>query len=165
MVRSSPSQHLINLLFILLLIYSAYGKAEILTSHFRNSSSKGYTLSFQTIAFTSNAGGQPTYSLRLAKEDQEEFTLFSNQYLITGDIPLTGIIYSKRLVWCPRNCPIGSFLQIGGGISSAGGVIEILWSLTPLWIFRIDFASHFYILLDRAVLWSYPLWLGLSIPL
>ena len=124
-----------------------------------------YTLSFQYKAMTPNAGGQQAYSLRLSEDDNYEWSIFSNQFLQTGAYPLTGLVYDWRFSICPRHCFVRSFVQIGGGVSSAGPMVEILWNITPLWLMRIDFVTHFYFAQLKPIFWNYPLWLGVSVPL
>ena len=125
---------------------------------------ENYTLSLQYKATTPNAGGQDVYGLRLSFEDDWELGFFSNQLLVTGSLPLSGIVLDKRFVVCSRSCPVRVFFQLGAGISMAGPVVEALWSLTPLWLFRIDFATHFYFSQATPIIWNYPLWIGLSLP-
>lgn len=146
-----------------MLCFPSLGRASVFESNYAQKSD-GYTLSLLSKAYTANAGGQDVYGLKLAIDDRTEYTLFANQYLITGAFPLTGLIYSKRLVWCPRSCVISSFIQTGIGISSAGPLVEFTWSLTPLWVLRIDISSHYYFFQIRPMQWSYPLWFGLSLP-
>ncbi len=125
----------------------------------------GYTVSAQGLALAPNAGGQRAWSLRLAENDQVEYSLFVNEYLVTGSVPLTGVSYGWRYSLCGRICPLRMFAQLGAGVSTAGPVVEVIWSVTPLWLLRVDIATHFYFLTDRAILWSYPFWLGVSVPI
>lgn len=123
-----------------------------------------YTLSLQYRSMTSNAGGQQSYALRLSHDDEGEFVLFSNLFLLTGRWPLTGVAYDWRFVICSRRCFIRSFFQVGVGATTAGPLMEVLWNLTPLWLFRIDVVTHFYFAQVKPILWNYPLWIGFSVP-
>ena len=122
------------------------------------------TISLHYKSWTSNAGGQVAYSLKWAHNDEWEWNLFSNQFLITGDFPLTGLTYGLRFPVCKRSCFISMFGQAGIGLSSAGPVVEFLWSLKPLWLFRIDMVTHLYFSQPQPIVWSYPFWLGMSVP-
>ncbi|MFK7826528.1 MAG: hypothetical protein AB8G05_20465 [Oligoflexales bacterium] len=123
-----------------------------------------YTLSLQYRSMTSNAGGQQAYALRLSHNDQGEILLFSNLFLLTGRWPLTGVAYDWRFVICSRDCFVRSFFQMGAGATTAGPLIELLWSITPLWLFRIDVVTHFYFSQLKPIFWNYPLWIGFSVP-
>ncbi|MEZ4742788.1 MAG: hypothetical protein R3B45_10120 [Bdellovibrionota bacterium] len=157
-------QNLISLcskpIFILLILIELL----LTTSLTVNAAENHYTLSLQQYAFNSNAGGQETWALRMAKNESWEISAFANEYLRTGKYPLVGATYDLRYKICGISCPIRSFAQVGGGFSSAGPMIELLWNITPLWLFRIDFATHIYVVPYRAIAWNYPFWLGLSIP-
>lgn len=122
------------------------------------------TLSMQYQSFTANAGGQEAWSLRLSMNDRIEYSIFANKYLTAENYPLLGAIYSLRLPILSRKYPIRSFTQLGAGLTNIGPVVELLWSFTPLWIFRIDFSTHFYFTRSRMITWSYPLWVGISVP-
>lgn len=126
--------------------------------------SSGYTLSLQVKAMTSNAGGQDSYALRWAQDERWEIAAFSNQYLLTGRLPLSGLSYHWRFVVCPRRCFLHSFVQLGVGLSTAGPLLALEWSLTAFWLLRLDLATHIYFAQVRPIIWSYPLWLGLSLP-
>lgn len=121
------------------------------------------TISLQYISFAPNAGGQFAYAIRWAHNDSREYSLFSNQFLNTGKYPLSGAIYSIRFPLCPR-CVVSTSGEIGAGLTNAGPMIELDWNLTVLWVARIDFATHLYFPTVRAIAWSYPLWLGITVP-
>lgn len=123
-----------------------------------------YTLSLQYRAMTANAGGQQAYALRLSHDDKGEFLLFSNFFLLTGTWPLTGFAYDRRFVICSRSCFVRSFFQIGIGATTAGPLVELLWNITPFWLFRIDVVTHFYFSQIKPIFWNYPLWIGFSVP-
>ena len=123
-----------------------------------------YSLSLQNQALAPNAGGQTAWALRFASGNSREYSLFANEYLRTGKYPLFGGLYSMRFPILGRAAPIQTFAQVGMGISSAGPVVELLWNLTPFWLLRIDFATHFYFIPQRVIVWNYPFWLGLTVP-
>ncbi len=134
------------------------------------------TVTGQFLALAPNAGGQEAYSLRVAR-DSWEAGVFSNQYLLAGDKPLTGAVIDYRLPICDTSCFWQFFVQGGGGISNGGPVAEITWGsiipLLPLWLptsapryvpaLRLDITTQFVFVRYRAVTWSYPLWVGVSI--
>ena len=113
---------------------------------------------------TSNAGGQDAYSLRRSS-DETEWNLFINTYLLAGNEPLVGATYNKRYAICGHSCFWQFYVQAGIGGSTAGPVVELLWGTVFLWVVRIDIATQIYITRERAVFWSYPAWVGLSMPL
>jgi hypothetical protein len=134
-------------------------------------------VSAQYAAFAPNAGGQTAYSLRYATGDQE-FGVFSNQYLMAGDYPLTGATYEKVMPLCKKDCFWELNLQAGAGISNGGPLIHLTWSsvvpLLPLWLprraprfvpaLRLDLTTQMILIQTRAITWSYPLWAGISYP-
>ena len=115
-------------------------------------------------AWAPNAGGQRAYALRRATP-HSEISIFMNEYLLAGNNPLYGATYDWRLPICDRNCFWQFYVQMGAGISSGGVLGEILWSSTFLWVARLDIATQIFLSQQRLVTWSYPLWLGLSLPL
>jgi hypothetical protein len=123
-----------------------------------------YSLSVQTAALAPNAGGQEAWSLRFSSGNTREYSVFANNYLRTGKYPLFGGLYSMRFPILGRGSPVQSFAQIGIGASSAGPMAEVLWNLTPLWLLRIDFATHFYFIPTRVIVWNYPFWIGATLP-
>ena len=125
---------------------------------------KHTTYSLQALAFAPNAGGQQAYALRRAT-DKSEWTLFANYYLQTAGGPLMGGGYDLRMPVCDQRCFWQFYAQIGGGVSTIGPYVEVLWGTNLFWILRLDIATHFYITAARAIFWSYPLWAGLSLPL
>ena len=129
-----------------------------------NSARGSQTFSLQYKSWTSNAGGQEVYSLRWEIDDKYEWALFSNQFLITGNYPLTGLLWDLKYTICGRSCFLGLSAQTGIGLSTAGPVVEILWSVRPFWLIRIDMATHLYFSQIQPIIWSYPFWLGVSIP-
>ena len=126
--------------------------------------SRQYAVTAQQYALAPNAGGQQVYSLRLSVDDRIEYSVFSNQYLMTGKYPLSGFIYDWRFPVCEQGCFLQSFAQIGVGLATAGPLVAITWNLTPFWLFRIDFSTHIYASVDRVIVWNYPFWLGLTVP-
>ena len=125
---------------------------------------KHTTYSLQALAFAPNAGGQQAYALRRAT-DKSEWALFANTYLQTGGGPLLGGGYDLRMPVCDQSCFWQFYAQIGGGLSTVGPYVEVLWGTNLFWIMRLDIATHFYVTASRAIFWSYPLWAGLSLPL
>jgi hypothetical protein len=146
-----------RLLSALVAIVLAHGYAA--TAHARD-----YALALQGAALAPNAGGQEAWALRFATDNSREYSIFANEYLRTGDYPLVGAIYSFRFPIFSRVWPIYSFVQIGAGASSAGPVAEFLMNLTPAWVVRIDFSTHFYAIPERVIVWNYPFWVGLTVP-
>jgi hypothetical protein len=120
--------------------------------------------SAQLLAFAPNAGGQAAYSLRRSNNERE-WSLFLNQYLRVGKRPLGGAAYSLRYPVCDQSCILQLYVQNGVGISSVGPFIEVLWGTNLFSIIRLDIAAHLYFTASRPVLWSYPLWLGFSLPI
>lgn len=147
----------LRLLFLLCLSPSLMGFLPFVDS----SGGKKTAYAFQWLAFAPNAGGQAAYAARIGN-DAYEWSLFSNSYLQTGPLPLSGILLSKRYTLCGQECFWQVYAQIGAGLSTAGPAVEFLWGTIPLWVFRIDFATHMYITQKRAITWSYPLWVGLT---
>jgi hypothetical protein len=121
-------------------------------------------VSFQYIALTGNAGGQNAYALSLAQNNTREFGLFVNQHLSTGKIPLSGATYSLRYLLSPDYYVLTSFVQLGGGISTAGPLLALTWNITALQVVRIDMTTHIYFPQIRPLIWNYPLWLGITLP-
>ncbi len=125
----------------------------------------GYSLlSFQYIALTGNAGGQNAYSLSLAQENKREYNLFMNQNLSTGNYPLCGATYNLRRNLLPVEAVLTAFIQVGVGLATAGPILALTWNLTALQIVRIDVTTHLYFSQLRPIVWNYPLWLGLTLP-
>jgi hypothetical protein len=122
------------------------------------------TYSLQVAALAPNAGGQQVYALRRAT-DKNEWFLFSNSYLETGKYPLTGVGYNWRFPICDQECFWQFYVEVGGGISTAGPMAEIIWGMNLLWVTRLDIGTHFYVTQNRIITWSYPLWAGISVPL
>lgn len=118
--------------------------------------------SLQAMALAPNAGGQQAFALRRAT-DKAEWSLFANDYLRTGNQPLMGGLYSLRFPALGQSRGFQMVFEVGAGLSSVGPMVEVLWGTTLLWSVRLDVASHFYVAKDRAILWSYPLWIGLSV--
>ncbi|MCB9228762.1 MAG: fibronectin type III domain-containing protein [Deltaproteobacteria bacterium] len=122
------------------------------------------SLSLQYKAWTSNAGGQDAYSLRWSVDDSYEWTLFSNHLLTSGSYPLTGLLWDVRFPICGHSCVIGVWAQAGAGLSTAGPVVEFLWSFRFFWLLRVDMATHLYFSQLKPIVWSYPFWIGISLP-
>jgi len=145
--------------------------------HDVNAAGKDRTLTLQAMAFAPNAGGQEAYAVRMHQADRE-YSLFANRYLMAGQYPLVGGVYSVRFPVCDETCWWQFFVQLGAGISSAGPLTEIIWGtmipIAPLWLprpspkylpaIRLDIATQMIIVPQRLVIWSYPLWLGISLP-
>jgi len=138
---------------------------------------KKWTATTQVGALAPNAGGQEAYAVRLHK-DEREYSLFANTYLMAGSYPLTGAIYSWRFPVCDEKCWWQFFVQLGAGGSTAGPLAEVVWGslipIAPLWLprsspkylpaIRLDITTQMIVVPQRIVLWSYPLWLGISLP-
>jgi hypothetical protein len=125
---------------------------------------EGVTYSLQVAALAPNAGGQQAYALRRST-DEDEWFLFSNNYLETGKFPLTGAGYNWRFPICDQDCFWQFYVEVGGGISTAGPMAEVIWGMNFLWVTRLDIGTHFYLTQNRLITWSYPLWAGISVPL
>jgi len=121
-----------------------------------------YSLMLQSLA--PNAGGQQAYALRRGT-DKIEMSLFANRSLYAGNFPLMGATYDWRFAICGRSCFWQFYAQAGVGLSTAGPMVEILWSSILLWTVRIDMATHLIVIPNRVITWSYPLWVGFAIPL
>jgi hypothetical protein len=122
------------------------------------------TWSVMGMALAPNAGGQAAYSLRRAT-DQNEMGVFANTYLQAGNYPLLGAVYDWRFPLCGQECFWQFFAQAGVGLSTGGPLVELTWGTIPFWILRVDVTTHIIAVPYRAVTWSYPLWVGLSLPL
>ena len=139
---------------------------------------KGYQVAMQLAALAPNAGGQDAYSLKV-EHDNIEYSVFSNQYILAGSFPLSGATAEYRWDICGRDCWWQFFLQAGGGGSNGGPIGQITWGsaipLVPFWwptsapkyvpALRLDFTTQFILIQWRAISWSYPLWIGLSVPI
>ncbi len=97
--------------------------------------------------------------------DKSEFSIFANNHLVANGGPLSGATYSWRFPICDSSCFVPTYFQAGVGLSNAGPMAELAWSATPLWFARIDFTTQIFLGSSRAAIWSYPLWIGLSLPL
>lgn len=135
--------------------------------------SKKVTYSLQAMALAPNAGGQMAYALRRGTNERE-MSVFANTYLYAGDYPLVGAIYSWRFPIVNDDWFWQAFVELGAGITTAGPVAEILWGTIMLWTVRVDIATHLMFVpsnSDRSgrpanmILWSYPIWVGLAVPL
>ena len=136
-----------------------------------------YELTIQGKALAPNAGGQDSYSLKLATNDWEVGG-FVNQYITAGGKPMVGGTFDYRFPICDDTCFWQFFAEAGGGASTGGPMADITWGtmipLVPLWLpmsaprylpqLRIDFTTQFIFIRWRAVTWSYPLWAGITIP-
>ena len=96
-----------------------------------------YTVTGQYMALAPNAGGQQAYALRLGTNDWEGGA-FSNQYILAGDKPFTGVFYDFRFPICDDSCWWQFFAQTGGGFSNGGPFAQITWGTIipalPLWL-------------------------------
>lgn len=120
-----------------------------------------YSLGYQ--ALTGNAGGQKAYYLRRTTE-KSEWAVFANTYLQSDDRPLIGALYDLRFPLLNENRFWQFYVQTGIGITTAGPAIELVWGTNAFWIFRVDIATHIYLSHRRPIIWSYPIWLGISLP-
>lgn len=128
-------------------------------------------------ALAANAGGQIAYSARYFVSDYEA-SLFSNQNLLTGNIPMTGATLSRRLTFCSSLCFWRFYLQGGVGASTGGAIAQVTWGgmipALPIWLptrhpkyvpaLRIDITTQFIASTGRVVTWNYPFWTGITIP-
>lgn len=144
--------------FLLLLFFS------FLSASTASAASRDVSYSLQVHALAPNAGGQRAYALRRAT-NESEWGLFANEYLRAGDYPLMGGLYSFRYPICDQSCVIQFYAQTGVGVSNVGPFIELLWGTNLFWTVRLDVASQILITRDHVVVWSYPLWIGLSVSL
>jgi hypothetical protein len=148
-----------------------------LVGSYAHAAEKMTKTSLQYAAFAPNAGGQTVYGLRLYR-DGREYGVFQNQYLTAGDHPLIGGVYAFRFPICDESCLVHLHAQVGIGASTAGPLVEFLWGMeipvlplaltggTISWIpmIRIDFANHWIATRSRVITWSYPLWVGVTLP-
>jgi len=132
----------------------------------------------QFLALAPNAGGQDVYGLKISKE-KWEFSLFSNQSIYAGGYPYSGIVLHRRFFFCDASCFWQFFSSIGAGGSNGGPIGEVSWGavfpLVPLWLplkapsyvpaIRIDITTQLVFIRWRAVTWSYPFWVGFSVPM
>jgi hypothetical protein len=135
------------------------------------------SVSAQYGALAPNAGGQEAYALKYQR-DEWEYSLFSNQYLLAGDYPLTGFVMDYVFPVCTKDCWINFYVNTGFGGSTGGPILEATWGtqipLLPLWLpykapkyvpaLRIDFTTQMIFVQWRGVTWSYPVWAGITIP-
>ncbi len=143
------------ILFILLLTSSA-AQAKI--------GLKLQSVSTLFFAYAPNAGGQQTIAFK-ATFPNYEATLFQNNALLAGDSPIVGAYVERRFSTCLFGCLFKSHLGLGAGASSGGGFFTITGSFTTAWVARVDISTHLFPSENRIIQWSYPLWLGFSIPL
>lgn len=134
-----------------------------------------YTVSGQILSLAPNAGGQKAYKLEVHTNGHAVYG-FNNRSLLVDETTLYGAGYDYRLPVCDESCFWQFFVQIGGGLTNAGGFAEVTWGsmipLLPFWIpassprfipmLRIDITSQFFATRERVITWSYPLWIGLS---
>ena len=135
------------------------------------------SMSMQYAALAPNAGGQVAYSLKYAR-NQYEYSLFSNQYLLAGDLPLTGGTIDYIFPVCQKDCWLDFYVHTGVGGSNGGPILQSTWGveipLLPIWLpfdapkyvpaLRIDFTTQMIFVQWRGVTWSYPIWAGVSVP-
>ncbi len=138
---------------------------------------KQLKVSLQYAAFAPNAGGQITYGFRGLRNNRE-IAIFQNQYLTAGSEPLLGALYAWRFPICDTSCMIHVHAQAGVGATSAGPLVEFLWGteipVLPLGLnggtipyvpmLRLDIASHWIATRSRLITWSYPFWIGVTLP-
>lgn len=121
----------------------------------------GYELGLQLGATAANAGGQSALAIR-GKVNTGEWSLFHNSYLSTSEKTLIGLGYNYPVFEYDAGFWFSAYTRVGGGISTAGPLIEILWG-TKLVGLRMDIATHVYFVHNRPVTWSFPLWIGFSL--
>lgn len=120
--------------------------------------------SLQALAFTANAGGQTAYALR-RRANEFEWSLFANQYLQAGSVPLLGITWDRRFDLASPAWPLKPYLQAGIGACTGGPLLEFMWGFTIGYVVRIDIVTHLIASPMRVVSWNYPLWTGITIPI
>lgn len=139
---------------------------------------KAVNVSLQYAAFAPNAGGQVAYGIRGLRNNRE-IAIFQNQYLTAGGQPLLGVLYAWRFPICDESCMVHLHTQVGIGLTSAGPLVEFLWGteipILPLGLnggtipyvpmLRVDVASHWMATHSRLITWSYPFWVGVTLPL
>lgn len=132
--------------------------------HIYSAQSELEGLSFLNKSFAPNVDGQNAYSLKLTFTDQE-FSLLSNEDLQAGSSSLIGVTWDYRIPSCAIYCSFSHALLLGGGLTTAGPLLELTWSFNLFWLARLDFTSHYFVSTTRLINWSYPLWLGFTLPL
>lgn len=134
-------------------------------------------ISAQYGALAPNAGGQLAYTLKY-QSNRWEYALFSNQYLLAGDYPLSGATAAYQFPVCEKECWFDFYINTGAGASNGGPIAEVTWGakipLLPIWLptqapryvpaLRLDFTTQMIFVQWRGVTWSYPLWAGISVP-
>jgi hypothetical protein len=137
-----------------------------------------FHLALQSISLAPNAGGQTVYGFKVNR-GHWELSLFSNQSIYAGNSPYSGALVHRRFAICGDTCFWQLFIQLGGGASNGGPVTELTWGsvipLLPIWLplrapsyipaIRLDVTTQIVFIRWRAVTWTYPVWVGLSIPL
>lgn len=135
-----------------------------------------YTISAQGLALAPNAGGQDAYRLEGYHRRHAVYG-FNNRSLLVGSTSLFGAGYAYRLPICDESCFWQFFVQVGGGVTNAGAFADVTWGsqipLLPIWLptsaprfipsLRIDITSQFFATRSRVIIWSYPIWVGLSL--
>ncbi len=134
-----------------------------------------YTISGQGLALAPNAGGQKAYRIEVHRSGHAVYG-YNNRSLLVENATLFGAGYDYRLPVCDESCFWQFFVQVGGGLTNAGGFAEATWGtmipLLPVWLptraprmipmLRVDITSQFFATRERVITWSYPLWIGLS---
>jgi hypothetical protein len=120
--------------------------------------------SLQGLAYTANAGGQTSVAVRRRAADYE-WSLFGNDYLRAGGIPLIGLSWDRRFEMLGPGWPLRPYFQVGPGISTGGPFAELMWGCTIAYVLRIDIATHLIATSKRIVSWNYPFWVGMTVPL
>lgn len=122
-----------------------------------------YSLLAATLA--PNVGGQSAFSL-LTRAPDWELEGFYNSYLSVGGLGLGGVIMSVRERAClTQSCAlVETSVSLGGGLATSGPIVQLRWSLVFLSTIRLDVATQAFFSRTRMVLWSYPVWVGVSMP-
>jgi hypothetical protein len=135
-----------------------------------------HAISAHVKALAPNAGGQDAYRLEWYHSRNAVYG-FQNRSLLVGSQNLMGAGYDYRLPVCDSSCFWQFFAQVGGGVTNAGAFAEISWGtiipLLPIWLplsspkyipgLRIDITSQFFTTRQRVILWSYPIWAGITV--
>jgi hypothetical protein len=135
-----------------------------------------HAISAHVKALAPNAGGQDAYRLEWYHSRNAVYG-FQNKSLLVGSSNLMGVGYDYRLPVCDSSCFWQFFAQVGGGVSNAGAFAEVSWGtiipLLPIWLpmaspkyipgLRVDITSQFYATRQRVIIWSYPIWAGITV--
>ena len=166
-----PRRCALNLLDIVVAFVLAVGASGVARAG-------DYAVTAQTLALAPNAGGQQAYALRLGTDHWEARRLQQPLPLRRQPCRSPARVFDFRFPICDHTCFWQFFVQAGGGLSNAGPLAELTWGtmipLLPVWLpvprfnyvpaLRLDITTHMIAIRQRIVTWSYPLWVGVSVP-